>query len=126
MSTIAYQPLTDVENAFKTIVWLPLIKTGEVALAGVEATIPVLDLPFFQGLEDDAINAIADWAFNQLVQLIDVEAIVLVKAEQQNAWATASAKLSILAASQGVNSDAYKQALADSAADFAKFVHSGS
>jgi hypothetical protein len=125
MSTIAFQPLTDVEKAFKAIVWDPLIKTGEVALAGAQASIPVLDLPIFTELEDDAIQAITDWAFNQLVELIDVTAIKLVKAEQQSAWETASAKLEILAAEQGVNSSAYQEALATEAADFAKLVHAG-
>jgi hypothetical protein len=125
MSTLAFQPLTDVEQAFKTIVWTPLITAGEIYLDTLQAPIPVLDLPFIQDLEKDALNALTDYLFNQFVLFIDVTAIKLVKAEQQNAWANASAQLSIIASQQGVNSDAYKSALATSAADFAKFVHDG-
>jgi hypothetical protein len=125
MTTSAYRPLTDAENAFKIIVWTPLIKMGEVALAGVEASIPVLDLPVFQDLEDDAINAITDALFNQIVLFIDVTAIKLVNAELQTKWATASEALALIAQEQGANSSAYQTALQAAASDFAAFVHTG-
>jgi hypothetical protein len=126
MSTVAFRPLTDVETAFKAVVWDPLIKVGEVALAGAQASIPVLDLPIFDDLEDDAIQAITDWAFTQLVQLIDIEAIQLVGAERQAAWSKASEALAVISQEQGVNSDAYKQELATQVTAFAAFVRTGS
>lgn len=125
MTTSAYKPLTDAENAFKIIVWTPLIKLGEVALTGVESTIPVIDLPIFQDLEDDAINAITDALFNQLVLFIDVTAIKLVNAELQSKWATASESLALIAQEQGVTSIVYQTALSLAASDFAAFVHTG-
>eukprot|EP00697_Spironema_sp_BW2_P017263 gnl/Spiro4/8886_TR4690_c0_g1_i1.p5 gnl/Spiro4/8886_TR4690_c0_g1~~gnl/Spiro4/8886_TR4690_c0_g1_i1.p5 ORF type:complete len:127 (-),score=14.58 gnl/Spiro4/8886_TR4690_c0_g1_i1:1652-2032(-) len=125
MSTVAFAPLTAAETAFKTIVWTPLIQAGELYLDGLQAAIPVLDVSFIQDLEADALNALTDYIFNVIVMTIDVTAIQLVKPEQQAAWQTASAKLEILAQEQGVNSSAYQQALSDSAAAFAKFVHSG-
>lgn len=125
MTTSAFPALTDAENAFKTIIWTPLIKLGEVALDGMQATIPVIDWSIFEDLEDDAINAITDAIFNQLVLFIDVTAIKLVNAELQTKWATASEALTLIAQEQGVTSNAYQTALATAASDFAAFVHTG-
>jgi hypothetical protein len=125
MTTSAYPVLTDVENAFKTIVWDTLVKTGEVALAGVESTIPVLDLSFIQGLEDDAIEAATNALYAWLVEIIDVTAIKLVNTELQNKWSTASEALALIAQEQGVTSSAYQTALQTAATDFANWVHTG-
>lgn len=125
MTTSAYPTLTTVEQAFKTIVWDTLVKTSEVALASVEATIPIIDTTVFQGLEDDAIQAITDAFFSYLVTLIDVASIQLVNASLQSKWQTASESLSIISQEQGVSSSAYQQALAQAASDFASWVHTG-
>jgi hypothetical protein len=125
MTTIAYAPLTTAETVFKTLIWTPLVVTGEVALDGLQAGLPVLDLGIFQGLEDDAIQAITDAIFNQLVLFIDVTAIKLVNAELQNKWAVASESLALIAQEQGVDSDAYKNALSTAATDFASWIHTG-
>jgi hypothetical protein len=125
MTTSAYPALTDAENAFKQIVWTPLIKMGEVALDGVQATIPVIDSSIFEGLEDDAINAITDALFNQIVLFIDVTVIKLKNAELQTKWTTASEALTLIAQEQGVTSSAYQTALSTAASDFASWVHTG-
>lgn len=101
MGTVAFEGLTDAENAFKLIVWNPLVKAGELWVAGAEATIPVLDIPIIQGLEDDVIQVITDAVFNQLVLLVDIESIVLVGAERQAVWASANEQLAIIAQEKG-------------------------
>jgi hypothetical protein len=125
MTTVAYAPLTQAEQVFKTLIWTPIILMGETALKGVEATIPMLDLPIFQDLEDGLINAITDAIFNQIVLFIDVESIELVNAELQSKWASASESLALIATEQGVDSDVYKTALSTAAADFANWVNTG-
>lgn len=125
MTTVAYAPLTQAEQVFKTLIWDPMIKAGEVWIAGAEATLPILDLPVIQGLEDDVLGIITDAIFSKLVLFIDITTIKLVNAELQSKWSTASESLAIIAQEQGATSDAYKKALAESAADFAAWVHTG-
>lgn len=125
MTTSAYPALTAAENAFKTIIWTPLIKTGELALDGVQAGIPLIDLSVFEDLEDDAINAITDAIFNQIVLFMDVTAIKIKNAQLQSKWTTASESLALIAQEQGSTSDAYKQALSQAATDFGNWVHTG-
>lgn len=125
MTTSAYQGLSQAEQVFYELIWTPLILTGEVALAGVEATVPVLDLPIFKDLQDDVIQALTDALFNQLVEFIDVTAIKLVNAELQTKWETASESLALIAQEQGTTSNAYQTALSAAAADFANWVHTG-
>ncbi len=122
MTTSAFPILTDVENAFKMIVWTPLVKSGEV---WIEGQAPFLALPVIRNMEEGLVNLLTDALFNWLVTQIDVAAIVLVNAERQAKWSSANEKLAIIAADSGVDSDAYKKALADAAADFALMVHRG-
>lgn len=125
MTTSAYKPLTTAEKIFYEVVWKPLLKAGEVALAGVEASVPVLDLPIVQGLEDDVIDAVADAVFKRIVLFIDVTAIKLTNPVLQSKWASASESLPLIAQEQGESSDAYKQALSTAATDFARWVRTG-
>lgn len=122
MGTVAFRPLTTAEQIFKSLVWDTMIRAGEV---WIEGAVPFLALPVIKQLDEAAINALTDALFNQLVILVDVTAIRLVDAEKQTAWESAMDKLTIVASEQGVNSDAYKQALAAEAATFSKFVHTG-
>ena len=87
-----------------------MIKAGEVWLAGAEATIPILDLPIFQGLEDDAINALTDALFNALMLTVDITTIALIDPARQSAYASASEALKLIAQEQGQTSDAFIQA----------------
>lgn len=123
MTTSAYQPLTDLEQAFKTIVWDPMIKMGEVWLAGVEAPIPILDLPFIQGLEDWEIQRLTDALFGSWVMWVDINAIKFKNAEMQSKWTESAESLELIAQEKGVGSDAYQQALQTTAIDFANWVH---
>lgn len=122
MTTSAYKPLTQVENAFKQIVWTPMVKAGEV---WIEGAAPFLALPVVKELDEMAISALTNALFDWLTTLIDIDAIKLVNAEMQARWEQASESLSIIAEEQGVTSDAYKKALQDAAADFAHWVHTG-
>lgn len=122
MTTSAYPVLTEFENAFKTLVWTPLIKTGEAALEGA---VPFLGFPIIKQLDEAVLNAVADALFYQLITFIDVTAIRLVNTELQSKWALASESLALIAKEQGANSDAYKNALSVAAADFASWVHTG-
>lgn len=122
MTDSAYPVLTEIEQAFKTIVWNPLITTGE---AWIEGQVPFLALPVIKQLDEFAIQEITDAIFNQVIIFIDVTAIRLVNPVLQGKWAVASESLALISQEQGVNSDAYKQALATAAADFAKWVHTG-
>ncbi len=122
MTTIAFRPLTAVENAFKLIVWTPLVKSGEI---WIEGQAPFLALPVVRNLEEGLVNLLTDAIFNWLITQLDVAAIVLVNAERQAKWSSANEKLAIIAVDSGVDSDAYKKALTDAAADFALMVHRG-
>lgn len=113
MGTVAFKPLTTAEQIFKSVIWDPMIKAGEVWLAGAEASVPFLNLPIVQELEDHEIEAVADWAFRNLVLAVDVESIALVSPERQSAYASASEALKLIAMEQGTDSNAFKKAEAD-------------
>jgi hypothetical protein len=125
MGTVAYPALTDAEQIFKNLIWTPMVKSGEVLLAGAEASVPILNLSLFQGLEDDAIGAITDALFAWLVQTIDVTAIQLVNAEHQAAYDMAFEQLSVIADEEGTASSAYQEAQTAALAALAQFTHLG-
>lgn len=122
MTTSAFPVLTDIENAFKTVVWEPMVLAGEV---WIEGAVPFLNLPVIKQLDEAAIQGITDAVFYQIITFIDVTAIKFVKAELQNKWSTASESLALIAQEQGATSDAYKQALAVATTDFAQWIHTG-
>lgn len=122
MGTVAFRPLTTAEQIFKSVVWDSMIKAGEV---WVEGAVPFLALPVIKNLDEFAIQELTDAIFNQFVCFIDVTAIRIVGEKRQSAWASTSEKLLIISKEQGVNSDAFKQALSVESDDFAQFVHTG-
>ena len=122
MTDSAYPVLTQAENAFKTIVWDPLVQAGELALDGAA---PFFALPIISELDGVAIKALTDVLYQQFIAWVDVASIVLVKDVQQAIWAEASEKLAILAIDSGENSDAYKKALAAYAVAFSNLVRTG-
>lgn len=121
MTTSVSPTLTAIETVFKDLIWTPMIKSGEVYIAGMESTIPILDWAFTQDLEDDAINALTDALFNSLVLLVDVETITLLNDAHQAAYASASEQLVIIAQEQGATSAAYLQAQRAALASLSKF-----
>lgn len=125
MTTSANSTLTAVEQAFKAIVWDPMVKAGEIWIAGAEAGIPVLDFPIVQGIEDHIIEALTDYCFQQLVLFVDVTYIKLKNESMQSSWAGAAESLSIIAQEKGLGSDEWKKALATAASDFSQWVHTG-
>jgi hypothetical protein len=121
-----YPTLTSVEQAFKDLIWDPMIKAGEVWIAGAQAAIPFLDFAVVQGVEDAAIQAVTDYAFSQLMLLVDVASIELVSAERQSAYEAASEELVIIGETKGVTSSEYQQALQNALASFATLGRMGS
>ena len=113
MTTSATPALSIAETIFKEVVWNPMIKAGEVWLAGAEAAIPILDLPIFQSLEDAEIEKLTDALFNLICLSVDVETIELLNPARQSAYESSSEALKLIADEKGTESDAYKQALSD-------------
>ena len=120
MTTSAYAPLTEAEQVFKDLIWTPMITAGENWL---EAEVPFLDLPIIKQLDETTLQTITDAIYAQICLLIDVGSIQLVNAENQAAYDAASENLVVVGAEQGVNSDAYKAALAKSLAELSAFTH---
>lgn len=122
MTDVAYPELTEIEIAFKTVIWTPMIKAGEIWLEGA---VPFLALPVIKQLDEFTIEQISDALFNQIIVFIDVNAIKLKNAQMQAKWTTEAEALSLIATEQGADSDAYKKALSDAATDFANWIHTG-
>lgn len=122
MGTVAYRPLTEAEQIFKSLIWDPMIKAGEV---WIEGSVPFLALPVVKQLDEAAINALTDALFNQMVMLVDVTAIKLVNAAHQAAYDSASEQLAVIADEQGISSDAFKKAQDAALASLAQFTHMG-
>ncbi len=121
MTTAVNPTLTEIETIFYNLIWTPMIKAGEVWIAGEESAIPILDLGITQDLEDDIVQAITDAMYKQLVLWVDVTTITLLNAAHQAAYTTASEQLVIIAQEQGITSEAYLQAQATALADLSKF-----
>lgn len=107
MTTVAFRPLSEAEQIFKSVIWDPMLLAGEIWL---EATVPFLDLPVIKQIDESLIGDLTDAVFNYIVLIVDVEAIKLVNAARQSAYDTASLKLKVIAQNEGVNSDAYAKA----------------
>lgn len=122
MTDSAYPLLTQIEQAFKSVIWDPMIKLGEV---WVEGQVPFLALPIIKQLDEFVIQEITDSIFNHFILFVDVSAIRLINPVLQSKWSTVAESLALIAEEQGETSDAYKQALALAATDFAKWVHTG-
>lgn len=122
MTTVAYTPLTTAENAFKTVIWTPLIRAGELYLEGLA---PFLALPVVKQLDELIVNQLTDALFEFLRLQVDLAAIKLVNEHRQAVWSHASERLGILANELGDHSLEYQKALTDEANAFALFVHRG-
>ena len=110
MTTSINPELTLAQSIFKEVIWQPMIKAGEVWLDGVEATVPILDLPLFQDLEDGLINSLMDTLFNMLILTVDITAIQLINPARQSAYASANEALKLIALEKGVDSSEFIQA----------------
>jgi hypothetical protein len=122
MSTVAFNPLTQAEQVFKDLVWDPMLKVGETWIEGM---VPVLAWPVFKQIDEEAIQLITDYLFSQIVLVIDVETITLINDLHQSAFDKSSLKLKVVLHEKGVESDAYKQALAEELAAMSNFTHIG-
>jgi hypothetical protein len=122
MGTVVSQPLSDAEQVFKSLIWDPMIKAGEIWFEGA---VPFLDLPVIKQIDEFALQELTDALFNQLVIFVDVTDIRLMNPVLQSKWSSASEALTLIGKEQGVGSDAYKQALSTAATDFANWVHTG-
>ncbi len=122
MGNIANTPLSEAEQIFKSLIWDPLVLSGEASLF---LAIPVLNTPILRKIETALIHKLSDWLWDQIRLLIDIEAIRLVNSEHQVAFANASLKLRVIALEKGIDSDEFKQARDSAARDLAKFTNFG-
>jgi len=121
MTTSVNPPLTQAEQIFKTLIWDPMIAAGERWLAAEEAPIPVLAL--FDGLEDAAIQAIADWTFGKLVLWVDVTSLQLMNAAHNAAYTAAFVNLIAISEKSGIQSQEYIDAQNAALAALSQFTH---
>jgi hypothetical protein len=122
MPISAYPALTTAEQIFKDLVWTPAILAGETWL---EAEVPALNLPGLKQLDEEAIKALSNWLFSQVVLVIDIETIQLVNSEHQSAYDKASEALAVIAEENGVKSDEYKKAQSAALAELSRFTRIG-
>jgi hypothetical protein len=122
MTTSAYAPLTSAQTVFKDLIWSPMILAGETYIEGV---VPFLALPGIKQVDEATINALTDWAFNQLMLVMDVTAIKLVNATHQTAYDNASLQLRVLIEEKGLGSPEYAQAKTAALAALSLFTQFG-
>ena len=120
MSTSVFQNLTDAEQIFKDLIFMPMIMAGEIWL---ESSLPALALPVIKQIDEAFIMAFADALFQQIVMLIDITAIKLINGELQTAWDTASFKLRVIAQEHGIKSPEYIAARENAKIEFSKFTN---
>lgn len=122
MTTEANRPLTNAENIFKTLVWDPIILSGETYLF---ANVPFLNLPVINQIDRGILNLAADWLFEQIRTLVDVTAIKLVNHDHQVAYDDASIQLMVIAHDKGINSDEFTKARDAAKVALSKFTQFG-
>ena len=122
MTDSAFRQLTEVEQVFKELVWLPAIRAGE---AVIEYYVPAFDLPVLKQLEEGTINVIAEAIYNQIVLFVDVSSIKLSNDEHQRAFDDAMVKLKVLSKEKGRTSPEYQKELESAKEDLARFVRYG-
>lgn len=108
MTTQVNPTLSAVEQVFKDVIWTPLIMAGETALFTYA---PILDAPVLGEIDKELISLGSDWLFNQFIIFVDVTTIKFKNSEAQTAYDSASIQLQIILHSEGIDSDAYQQAL---------------
>jgi hypothetical protein len=116
MTDSVFQPLTTAEKIFKDLIWDPMVKTGEVWLEGA---VPILALPGVKQLSESELESLTDWAFHQVVLLVDMGMLRLKNAEHERAYRDSSMKLLQVAQAHGPDSDEFKKANEDEKAALA-------
>jgi hypothetical protein len=122
MTTTAYPSLTHAQQVFKDLIWTPMVKAGETYIEGV---LPILAVPVIKQLDEALIGAITDWAFRNLMLIMDVQAIKLVNSAHQSAYDSASLQLKIVAIDHGINSNEYLEACTKASAALSRFTRFG-
>ncbi len=118
----AYKNLSTGEKIFKDLIWNPIIKAGEVALA---VHVPFLALPVIKQLDEYLIENLTDWVFKQVVLFIDISAIQLVNEVHQHEYEKLSIGLKIIAHDKGVDSNEFKDARERAKLALSKFTRFG-
>ncbi len=107
MTTSVSAPLTAAQQIFKDLIWDPAIKMGEVALEGLA---PLLANPIMAEIDDEIIGAVMDYAFTQLILVVDLTSLQFTEIVNKAAYVKASESLAVIAHDSGINSPAYQAA----------------
>lgn len=119
MSETVSRPLTEAEQTFKDLIWLPLLRLGEGAL---ETSVPALNFPILKQVDEFILESLAEWLYSQIVMLLDVETIRLANAEHQAAYDKASLTLKIIAKDKGATSPEFAEAKENAKKALSQFV----
>jgi hypothetical protein len=108
LTTSVNPTLTQVEQNFKSIVVDNMVTAGLTALFTDQAWMNIWPI---KPLVTALVNLFVNKFYSSTVQVVDVTYIQLKDAKATQAYNQASVQLSIISHNQGVNSDAYHNAL---------------
>ena len=109
----------DIEDLFKSIVWDNLT---QAALAALYVDVPFLNTPVLSWFVSLVFNGIVNKIYSLLILFIDLNAIQLINAENQQAYDNATVELKLIAQQQGSGSAAYQEALTNAKTAFSKLI----
>jgi len=122
MSDTDFPPLTQAEQLFYDVAWLPLLRAGEVWLEG---QVPFLNIPGVKDVDEAVLKAVADYIFDQLRLVLDVTAIKFVDAAHEAAYEKSSVTLKLISMEKGRASPEYEEARKHAEEEFALYLRFG-
>lgn len=111
--------LSQAEQIFYDVVWRPLFVAGEKAL---EYYVPFFNIPVIKQVEERIIDEVCKELFVQFKVFIDIKYLRLKNDIVQSAYEKASEGLAVIVQEQGIDSDAYKNAVVSYADTVSKLV----
>lgn len=122
MTENAYPKLGIAEKIFKSVIWDTTLR---VSLTAFYIKVPFLGLPVIRNVFEFFVFMLSDFMFEGMRLVTDVTAIKIVNEVHRKAYEKSVVTLTIVANSNGVESDEYKKARDNAATHFAQFIRFG-